>query len=455
MDSYEAAIEFLYGRINYERVDAQAYSTSDFKLDRMRLLLSLIGNPQDRIPAVHVAGTKGKGSTCTMIAAVLAAAGQRVGLYISPHISAFEERMTVNGQRPSPQELVAYVNRLLPVVAEMDRLPGQMQPTYFELATAIAWLYFIDQQADLVVLETGLGGRLDSTNICRPKVCVITNISRDHTHILGCTVRQIAWEKGGIIKAGVPLISGVTQPDARELINQLCRERNAPIIELGHDVSVSARRSAETGPTRLLNGPPSSVDVQTPRTAWKNLPVALRGAHQATNTAMAMAAIDELRVQGLHVAEEHVQQGLAGVEWPARVEVVSQHPTVVIDAAHNWESARALVATLTDEFTARRRILIFAATRDKDVTGLLRLLIPAFDTIILTRYLDNPRSVPVQELQMFVHAISRRHFHVAETPRVAWQMARQWAGIDDLIAITGSFFLVAELRDVVMNTVNK
>ncbi|MBS0206356.1 MAG: bifunctional folylpolyglutamate synthase/dihydrofolate synthase [Planctomycetes bacterium] len=452
MDSYEAVIEFLYGRINYERVDAQAYSTSDFKLDRMRLLLSLLGNPQDLIPVVHVAGTKGKGSTCTMIAAVLAAAGQRVGLYISPHISAFEERMTVNSERPSRQELVDLVNRLLPAVTKMDGLPGQMQPTYFELATAIAWLYFTDRQVDLAVLETGLGGRLDSTNICRPRVCMITNISRDHTHILGSTVRQIAWEKAGIIKPHVPLISGVTQPDARDLVQQLCRERDARLIELGPDVQVTARRTSGGDLSGTsANNPSSWVDIRTPRTAWTNLPVALRGVHQATNTAMAVAAIDELRAQGWPIRDEEIRQGLMDVTWPARVEVVSRHPTVVIDAAHNWESARALVTTLREEFSARRRILIFAATRDKDVAGLLRLLIPAFDTIIFTRYLDNPRSVPVQELQMFVHAVSNRSFHIADNPVIAWQMARQWADTNDLIAITGSFFLVAELRDVVIN----
>lgn len=452
IESYDAVIEYLYGRINYERVDSQSYSTSDFKLERMRTLLTLLGNPQDTIPAVHVAGTKGKGSTCSMIAAILSASGLRTGLYISPHITSFEERMTVNGARPTPSELVDLVNRLLPTVAQMDTMPGQMQPTYFELATALAWMYFVDRQVQIAVLETGLGGRLDSTNICRPKVCVITNVSRDHTHILGSTVRQIAWEKAGIIKPNVPVICGVVQPDAIELIEQLCRERNAPLTLMHRDLRVVRRHF----PGEPSSGSPESasdrnrlarIDVQQRSKNWCDVPVALRGSHQAGNTALALAAIEELRVQGYDVTRADIDQGLMQVQWPARVEVVSHRPTVVIDAAHNWESAKALLATLGEDFAPRRRYLIFAATRDKDVAGLLRLLIPAFDTIILTRYLENPRSVPVHELQTLVHSISNRPVHSANSPVEAWQMSRQWAGPEDLIAITGSFFLVAELRD--------
>jgi dihydrofolate synthase/folylpolyglutamate synthase len=450
MDSYESAIEFLYGRINYERVDSQAYSTSDFKLDRMRVLLSKLGNPQDKIPAVHVAGTKGKGSTCSMIASVLATAGRQVGLYISPHISVFEERITINGVRLTPVELLGLVNRLLPVVAEMDRLPGQMQPTYFELATAIAWLHFVDQHVDIAVLETGMGGRLDSTNICRPMVCVITNVSRDHTHILGSTIRQITWEKAGIIKAKVPVISGVSQPEAIDLVEQLCRERGSSLMLLGRELQVSNRQVPDVESDQPSERSASYVDIQVGDVHMERLPVALRGEHQGGNTAMAVAVIEQLRRQGLDISDAALRSGLANVEWPGRVEVVSRHPTVVIDAAHNWESARALVATLTADFQPRRKVLIFAATRDKDVSGLLRLLIPTFDTIIFTKYRDNPRGVPIAELKSLVHSVSNRPIHVVDSPQAAWQFAKELAASDDLIAITGSFFLVAELRDLIL-----
>jgi dihydrofolate synthase / folylpolyglutamate synthase len=448
IETYAAAIEFLYNRVNYERVQVEAYSTSDFKLERMRVLLSLIGSPHERLPAVHVAGTKGKGSTCAMIASVLTAAGHRTGLYISPHISAFEERMTVDGVRPSPGEIVGLVNRLLPVIAHMDGLPGQMQPTYFELATAIGWLYFEDRRAEFVVLEVGLGGRLDSTNVCRPWVTVITNVSRDHTHILGSTVRQIAWEKAGIIKSGIPVVSGVSHVDAIEIVERACRERNAPLRLLGREIHVTdqQRHQAESAVEDKI----ASIDVRTSHSEWRGVPVPLRGAHQAANAALALAAIDELRQHGISISEADVRAGMAVVVWPGRVEVVSRRPTIVIDAAHNWESVRALVATLREEFRPRRRLLIFAATRDKDVAGLLRLLLPVFDTIIFTRYVDNPRGVPAQELQSFVRSVSNREVHLAEDPSSAWHLAQRWAGLDDLIVVTGSFFLVAELRDLIL-----
>ncbi len=451
IETYAAAIEFLYGRINYERVQVEAYSTSDFKLERMRVLLSLIGNPHERLSAIHVAGTKGKGSTCAMIASVLTAAGHRAGLYISPHISVFEERMTVDGVRPSPDEIVALVNRLLPTIAHMDGLPGQMQPTYFELATAMAWLYFEDRHADFAVLEVGLGGRLDSTNVCCPLVTVITNVSRDHTHILGSTVRQIAWEKAGIIKPGVPVVSGVSHPDAIEIVEQTCRERAAPLQLLGREIHLKARHRQVAAAADEDGG--AAIDVRTTHSEWRGIPVLLRGAHQATNAALVLAALDELRLCGVSIPEAAVRAGMNDARWPGRVEVVSRRPTVVIDAAHNWESARALVATLREEFRARRRLLIFAATRDKDVAGLLRLLLPEFDTIIFTRYADNPRGVPVQELQAFVRSVSNREVHLTEDPPSAWHLAQSWAGPNDLIAITGSFFLVAELRDLILHDV--
>jgi dihydrofolate synthase/folylpolyglutamate synthase len=446
LETYEQALQFLFGRINYERLHSEAYTAPDLKRDRMRWLLNLMGNPQDKLPVVHVAGTKGKGSVCAMAASILTASQQRTGLYISPHISAFEERMTVNGRRPSRAELVDLVNRLRGPVADMDRLPQRMPPTYFEIATALAWRYFLDQTADIAVLETGLGGRLDSTNVCRPIVNCITNISRDHTHLLGNTIRQIATEKAGIIKHGVPVVTGVTQQESIDVVTRTADKLHAPLWLLNRDIAIEniSRRQKHADPAETW------ITVRTPLSEFRDIPVPLRGRHQADNTALVLGIVDRLRLAGYAISDDAVLAGLSRVEWPARIEVVGREPAVIIDAAHNWASAKALVAALKDEFPHQRKILVFASTRDKDIRGQLRLLLPEFETVILTQYVDNPRAVAPEELRGLVHGLSNHLVHVTQEPVSAWKLARRLADPKDVIVVTGSFFLVAELRDLIL-----
>ena len=382
-----------------------------------------------------------------MLSSILSQSGYRCGLYISPHITEFEERITIGGVQPTKTELVSLLNRLLPIIAEMDNLPGRMQPTYFELATALAWQHFIEQNVDIAVLEVGLGGRLDSTNLCCPLVTVITNISRDHTHVLGSTVHQIAYEKAGIIKPEIPVVSGVTHADALSLIEKICCERNAALKQTARDFQLLNRHVDESGNVE--------IEARTSATFWTRVPVALRGPHQASNTMLALAVIDELRLQQWKITDDDVRTGLRQVAWPARVEVVSNHPTVIIDAAHNWESAKALVATLGEDAKRRRRILVFAATKDKDVAGILRQLLPNFDTVILTRYLNNPRGVGLDELDSLVESISCRQLHFAPSPIFAWNLAKRLASPEDMIVVTGSFFLAAELRQTIISEANQ
>ena len=447
LSTYQQALEFLFNRINYERVQSSAYSAGDFKLNRMRGLLESIGNPQERIPAVHIAGTKGKGSTAVMIASILQAAGYRVGLFTSPHISKFEERMTVNGIQPSETEIVALVNELLGPVGQLDQELGGMSPTYFEITTAMAWQFFAQQQADIVVLEVGLGGRLDATNVCQPEACVITSISRDHTHLLGSEIHQIAREKAGIIKTGVPVISGVVNSPAREVIAEVCQQRDAPLSQLDCDFHYRHVREPDA---QAIGG---RITVQTARQSFDDLPLPLLGEHQAHNATLAVMAISVLTDRGWKINLSAIRFGLEQVQWPARIEIVGQNPLVIVDAAHNWASISALIQTLDEHFPGKSRLAIFAATRDKDVQGMLRQLLPRFDTIILTCYQSNPRSVPVEQLFAMTRTVSDRHVHLARDPQTAWSMACQLAGTDDLICVTGSFFIAAEVRELLPDVV--
>jgi dihydrofolate synthase/folylpolyglutamate synthase len=405
------------------------------------------------LKVIHIAGTKGKGSTAVMAAAILTAAGHKTGLYTSPHVGALEERMVVDGTPPSAAHFVDLVNRLIDPIERMDRAADGPGPTYFELATALGWLYFRDRQADLAVLEVGLGGRLDATNVCDPYVSVITNISRDHTNVLGNSTAEIAGEKAGIIKPGVPVISGVSAGSAGDVVEAVCRRHDSPIYRLGHELSWR-RLSSDDSRTSLskiaAQGHP--IDVETPWGKWSDLTVPLRGDHQADNATLAVAATTLLRQKGVRIPAPAVAAGLSGVRWPARIEVLGTRPTIVVDAAHNWASTNALLCTLDQDFgTASLRILVFAATRDKDVAGMLRLLLPRFDSVVLTQYQTNPRAVPIDELSALVQATSTRSCHVAADPASAWRLASHLAACDDLICVTGSFFIAAELRELILD----
>jgi dihydrofolate synthase/folylpolyglutamate synthase len=447
--NYEQAIEFMFSRVNYERLAAHQYSADDFKLDRMREFLRRLGDPQEAIPAVHIAGTKGKGSTAAMTAQVLSAAGLSTALFTSPHISAFEERMAVDGVLPDQDHLARLVADVSSVVAELDKTPGLMSPTYFEIATALAWLYFREKRAEIAVLEVGMGGRLDATNVCRPAVTVITTISRDHTRHLGSRLDQIAREKAGIVKPRVPVVSGVTGEPARAVIADVCRANSSPLYELGRDFDCQYEPATiGPGPEACSGG---TVTVRTPRMTRRNLLLPLVGEHQARNLALAVAALERLQEQGWPIGDDAIAAGLETLRWPGRIEVVGRSPAVVIDAAHNWEAVSALLKTLDESFRARRRVLVFAATRDKDVLGMLRQLLPKFDSVIVTCFQNNPRHVPVETLVRMIQNLSDQPLHAAADPASAWKLACRFAGPDDLICVTGSFFIAAELREMIVN----
>lgn len=447
--AYNEALARLYGRINYERVSQHDFTTSMFKLERMSALLELCGHPELNLPALHIAGTKGKGSTAAMTAAMLQAAGYRVGLFISPHVNRFEERMTVNGEGPTRDEFVELFGKVQELVDRLEDRGPEWSPTFFEATTALAWLFFARRGAQLAVLEVGLGGRLDATNVCRPLVTVITSISRDHTQLLGEALEQIAGEKAGIIKPGVPVISGVMEEPARGVIRAMAQERSAALLQLGHDIRLDELSSC--APPDSDGVPRSRMTVTTPWRCHKEIASPLPGRHQARNAALALAAVDALAEAGFRVEPEAVARGLASVDWPLRIEVLGRRPLVVADAAHNDASIAALLQTLRG-VPARRRVLVFGASRDKHVDDMLRLIDGEFDDVILTQYTGNPRALSARGLARRAASAGLTGFRVESSARAAWDLAASLAGPEDLICVTGSLFLAAELRELILTS---
>jgi dihydrofolate synthase/folylpolyglutamate synthase len=418
------AHDFLMGRVNYERTPKDLKRLS---LERMEQLAELLGNPQNELPIVHVAGSKGKGSTATFIAQILQAAGRKVGLYTSPHLTRIEERIAINGQPCAPWRFAGLVNKIMPAVDKMDdaaRREGTHRgPTFFEIVTAAAWLQFAAAKVDVAVMEVGLGGRLDSTNVCHPAVSVITSISRDHTRQLGNTLAQIAGEKAGIIKPGVPVVSGVTHPEAADVIQRVGREQNCAVYWVDHDFHYQLDESTSEDTTAASIAP-------LPRTRFhyqdcfgqrfERLEVAMLGNHQATNAAVAIATVavlnqrlrNDSRFPAMQVDQRAIRQGLANARLPGRVELLSppgELPLVVIDGAHNDSSIAALIAALDRvcqyRHQACRKRVIFATTRGKDTEGMLRALANWADELVLTRYVKNPRGVSVADLQSTINQL--------------------------------------------------
>ncbi len=475
----QAAIDWLLGRINYERTAVIPYNQRQLKLDRMRQLLTRLGQPDTGLKIVHVAGTKGKGSTAAMVAAMLTAAGFRTGVYSSPHLDRIEERFAVDGQPCTSAELVALVERLQPVVRAMDdeaAAAGDPHggPTYFDLTTALAMVHFAERQVDAVVLEVGLGGRLDSTNVCLPVASVITSISRDHTKQLGNTLASIAGEKAGIIKPGVPVVCGVTDEEPLAVIQRTAREHGCRLIQAGVDFRFAYRggRGGDKEKGRqgdrekaVAGGPAGAMDfeylVAGQELRLAGVRLAMLGEHQAANAAVALAVVAELRHQGWCVSTEAMRLGLRRVALPARVEwfppasplqrtAEPGSPAVVLDAAHNEASVRALVDALGGWPAPARRTLIVSVSHDKDVAAIVRQLAPAFDRLLATQYQENPRAVPAGRLAELLRATGAVDVTVCPTPRDAWERACRTAVPGELVVITGSFFLAAEMRPLVV-----
>lgn len=410
---------------------------------RMAALLAELDHPEVGPGILHVTGTNGKGSTAAYLAAILQAAGYRVGLYTSPHLERFEERIQIGGEPVPPDLVLAGIRELLPAVERLCRR-GSEPPTEFEAITALGWLIFRRAAVDLVVLEVGMGGRFDATNaIPPPLVSVITGVALDHTDRLGRTVEAIAWEKAGILKPGVPAVAAGPEA-ALAVIRQVAAEVGAPLFELG-----------EAGAIRWTAGGVSAdggqFSLTTPWGALPHLHTALLGRHQLRNGAVAAAAMLAARAAAprrlARVTEAAIRTGLATARWPGRLELCRRTPLVVLDGAHNPEGAGALAAAVRELFGPRRLHLVTALVRDKDAAGVLQPLLPVASRVYATQVNYPQRALPACELAALVRTLApAAELQVWPAAAGALQAALAAAAPEDLVLVAGSLYLVGELR---------
>ncbi len=473
MMSYQQAVKYLNSFIDYEKTLEYAYGQS-LKLERISGFLQALGNPQDELRCIHIAGTKGKGSVCAFIAYMLRQANFKVGLYTSPHLSDFRERIRVlnpriaaaragkNRRRQSRQEspppeqarikfegmiskkeLAVLIERLMPSIEKYNSLSEYGALSFFEVYTALAFVYFKEKRVDFAVLETGLGGRLDATNTVNSLIAAITPVSYEHSRQLGGVLAQIAFEKAGIIKApkGARIqghksivVSAPQEKQVMQVIRDRCKEVNASLYEVGRDITYEKMRD--------------KFRVKGVFGKYPNLRIRLLGGHQLINATVAIAVVGALRFFNVEVRIDSIRKGLYNTIWPARCEVVSEQPMVVLDGAQNAASSNALSKAVKENFKYKKLILVLGISRDKDIKGICRALIPISRQVIITQA-NNPRAADMEIIEKFIRSNKQEagsRIFKRRKVKQAIELAREKAAPKDLILVTGSLFLAGQVR---------
>lgn len=458
--TYPETVQYLESFINYEKIPSYPYKES-LKLGRIKDFLAIINNPQDNLRCIHIAGTKGKGSTCAFLTYILRKAGYNVGLYTSPHLSDFRERIRIlwhrlpnaSGNRCpiefapgarlnlhlvqdefegmiSQKELTSLVERLKPTIEEYSQNSKYGSLSFFEVYTALALVYFQEKKVDFAVLETGLGGRLDATNVVNPLAVAITPISYEHTQKLGNTLKEITTEKVGIIKTQNSIvINAPQQKEVREVIRNRCKEVGAKLYEVGKDITY--RKTADGFSIKGILG------------EYPDLKIKLLGEHQIINASVAVGVIDALRSYNINVDIASVRRGLYNTIWPGRCEVVSQNPWIVLDGAQNVASASAIKETIKENFQYKRLILVLGISKDKDIKGICQQFYDLADELVLTQA-NNPRATAPKTLAQHFNG---KVLHITDSVKQAKNLSRNIANKEDLILVTGSLFVVGEFRN--------
>lgn len=463
---YKEAYAYINSFTNYEQMPGINYAANMDNLERVRLLMKLLGNPQDSFKAIVIAGTKGKGSVAAMLDAILREAGYKTGLYTSPHLHTFRERIRVGGAMIPAEDMARLTERVQIAVEAIEReAEPQMLPTTYELTTALGFLYFQEQKIDIAVLEVGLGGRLDAVNVVQPVVSVITSISLDHTQVLGNTLALIAAEKAGIIKEKTPVVTAPQLDEPMKVILKAASRKHAPLTAVGREIYVSTGQL----PGAVLDD--DGIPVHQAFTIGYRkkgeeedtrlrLRLKLLGSHQQVNASVALATLQVASNSGINVGEQALLRGFAGVQWPGRLEIVSREPLVVVDGAHNADSMAKLVDAMNDLFYGRGLVVVLASSRDKDIEGMVRelgtgsgnVLGPKIERVIVTRSHHARAAEPkvvaglvrANGLDAEVRVDPEKAFKRAETLARKSGVAPELAPV---VLVTGSLFIVAEARE--------
>jgi dihydrofolate synthase/folylpolyglutamate synthase len=429
--NYQQALDYINGYTDYEKI-GMPHDPAFYDLRRVDELLSALSDPQKKAGSVHITGTNGKGSVAIMVASALTAAGYSTGLYTSPHLHSWRERIRVDGELISEAELARLVAELKPHVEAVNERATYGELTTFEFLTAMAFAYFGQKGVKFQVLEVGMGGKFDATSVITPIVAIITTIGLDHTDVLGDTIAKIAAEKCGIIKPGITVVTSPQPPQAAEVIRQTCAERGARLIKVGKDVSWQALESDLDGQRFRVVGRRGNYKLSIP----------ILGEHQLINAATAVAALEVLAEKGFDITAESIAQGLAKIEWSGRFQVLRRNPPLVVDGAHNIAAARSLKKALKEYFEFEKAVLVMGASDDKNIKGVIAELAPLFDRVIVTRS-RHPRAMAPAPLaaEFARHGIKAC---IAEDVPAALSQALSLAGEKDLVCLAGSLFIVGE-----------